>query len=154
MIQNADSSSPLPPRAALWPQDHQPTPFQREVIRAVRRLLPGDLVTYGGLAEEIGRPGGGQAVANVLRRAPGLPWWRVVPAGGRLYCTHAPLQAPLLEAEGHVVDDDRRVHRAARQLGRSGRGTRRDPRAEGRGESPAVALRSNRSGRVAPSGGG
>ena len=110
MIQNADSSSPLPPRAALWPQDHQPTPFQREVIRAVRRLAPGDLVTYGGLAEEIGRPGSGQAVANVLRRASGLPWWRVVPSGGRLYCTHAPSQAPLLEAEGYVVDDDRRVH--------------------------------------------
>jgi methylated-DNA-protein-cysteine methyltransferase related protein len=79
------------------------------VIAAVADLAEGELVTYGELAEELGRPGGGQAVANVLRSAPGLPWWRVVPAGGRLYRTHAPVQAPLLEAEGHHVDDHRRV---------------------------------------------
>ncbi len=72
-------------------------------------LREGELITYGELAEEVGRPGGGQAVANVLRRAPGLPWWRVVPAGGRLYCSHAPVQAPLLESEGHRIDDQRRV---------------------------------------------
>ena len=80
------------------------------MVKAVAHLAPGDLVTYGELAEELGRPGGGQAVANVLRSAPGLPWWRVVPADGRLYRTHAPVQAPLLEAEGHVVDENRRVH--------------------------------------------
>ncbi len=79
------------------------------MIDAVRALGKGDLVTYGELAEELGRPGGGQAVANVLRSAPGLPWWRVVPAGGRLYCSHAPVQAPLLEAEGHSVDEHRRI---------------------------------------------
>ena len=71
---------------------------------------PGDLLTYGDLAAELGRPGAGQAVANVLRCAPDLPWWRVVPAEGRLYRSHAPTQQPLLEAEGHVVDEHRRVH--------------------------------------------
>ncbi len=79
------------------------------MIDAVRALSEGELVTYGELAEELGRPGGGQAVANVLRSVPGLPWWRVVPAGGRLYCTHEPVQAPLLEAEGHVIDEHRRI---------------------------------------------
>jgi methylated-DNA-protein-cysteine methyltransferase-like protein len=103
-------SEPCPPNATPWPDDHEPTPFQRAVIDAVRRLQPGDLVTYGELAEELGRPGGGQAVANVLRHATRLPWWRVVPAEGRLYRTHAPTQAPLLEAEGHTVDEHRRVH--------------------------------------------
>jgi lipoprotein-anchoring transpeptidase ErfK/SrfK len=58
------------------------------VIAAVAALEPGELISYGELAEEIGRPGSGQAVANVLRCAPGLPWWRVVPADGRLYCRH------------------------------------------------------------------
>ena len=53
---------------------------------------------------------GGQAVANVLRGVPGLPWWRVLPAGGRLYRDLAPVQAPLLEAEGHRVDGHLRVH--------------------------------------------
>lgn len=100
---------PLPPGWAPWPDDHEPTAFQRAVVAAVAALEPGDLVTYGDVAEEIGRPGSGQAVANVLRRAADLPWWRVVPGDGRLYRTHAPVQQPLLEAEGHVVDEDRRV---------------------------------------------
>ena len=86
-----------------------PTAFQRAVIDAVAELEVGELVTYGELAAELGRPGGGQAVANVLRAAPGLPWWRVVPADGRLYRTHEPVQAPLLVAEGHQVDEHRRV---------------------------------------------
>ncbi|HEY9557686.1 MAG TPA: MGMT family protein [Acidimicrobiales bacterium] len=101
---------PLPPHAAPWPDDHRPTEFQQAVIDAVSELRAGELVSYGELAEELGRPGGGQAVANVLRRAPGLPWWRVVPAEGRLYRTHAPTQGPLLEAEGHHIDEHRRVH--------------------------------------------
>jgi methylated-DNA-protein-cysteine methyltransferase-like protein len=101
---------PPPPRATPWPEDHEPTAFQQQVVDAVAALGPGDLVTYGELAEELGRPGGGQAVANVLRSAPGLPWWRVLPAEGRLYRSHAPTQAPLLEAEGHRVDEHRRVH--------------------------------------------
>jgi methylated-DNA-protein-cysteine methyltransferase-like protein len=79
------------------------------VIDAVLDLEPGDLVTYRELAEQIDRPGASQAVANVLRSAPGLPWWRVTPSDGRLYRTHAPTQQPLLEAEGHTVDADRRV---------------------------------------------
>jgi len=99
----------LPPNAAPWPEGHEPTPFQRAVIDAVRALPEGELVTYGELAEELGRPGGGQAVANVLRGVSGLPWWRVVPAEGRLYCSHAPVQTPLLEAEGHVIDERRRI---------------------------------------------
>ncbi len=100
---------PSPPNAAPWADDHVPTEFQRAVVDALRQLPPGELVTYGELAEEIGRPGAGQAVANVLRRAPDVPWWRVVPSDGRLYCSHAPVQAPLLEAEGHHIDDERRV---------------------------------------------
>jgi len=76
----------------------------------VRSLRRGDLATYGEVAEEIGHPGSAQAVANVLRAATGLAWWRVIPGDGRLYRTHAHVQAPLLEAEGHRVDDQRRVH--------------------------------------------
>jgi alkylated DNA nucleotide flippase Atl1 len=100
---------PEPPNAAPWPDDHRPTPFQQAVVDAVARLGAGDLVTYGEVAEEIGRPHSAQAVANVIRSAPHLPWWRVLPADGRLYCSHAPVQGPLLEAEGHVVDEERRV---------------------------------------------
>jgi alkylated DNA nucleotide flippase Atl1 len=100
---------PPPPNVAPWPDDHELTLFQRAVVDAVAALAPGEVVTYGEIAEEIGRPGSGQAVGNVLRAAPDLPWWRVVPADGRLYRSHAPTQRPLLEAEGHRVID-RRVH--------------------------------------------
>lgn len=103
---------PLPPRAAPWPEDHRPTAFQQLVVDAVAALAPGELATYGDIALEIERPGSGQAVANVLRSAPDLPWWRVLPATGRLYCSHLPTQGPLLLAEGHVIDGHRRVHAA------------------------------------------
>ena len=99
---------PLPPNAR--PLDTPRTAFQIAVVDAVAALRPGDLVSYRDLAEELGRPGGAQAVANVLRTVPGLPWWRVLPSDGRLYRSHAPIQAPLLEAEGHHVDEHRRVH--------------------------------------------
>lgn len=110
-------TQPSPPNATPWPDDHVSTDFQRAVVGALRRLPAGELVTYGDLAEEIGRPGAGQAVANVLRCAPDVPWWRVVPADGRLYCSHAPVQAPLLEAEGHHVDAERRVRARASTSG-------------------------------------
>lgn len=75
----------------------------------VLALGSGDLATYREIAEQLGRPAAAQAVANVLRSAPDLPWWRVTPSDGRLYRTHAPVQQPLLEAEGHTVDGERRV---------------------------------------------
>jgi uncharacterized protein YecE (DUF72 family)/alkylated DNA nucleotide flippase Atl1 len=86
------------------------TDFQHAVVEVVRGLQPGDLLTYGEAALEAGRPGAAQAVANTLRRVPGLPWWRVLPSGGRLYRTHAPVQTPLLTLDGHHVDEHRRVH--------------------------------------------
>ncbi len=85
------------------------TVFQRRVVAVVEATRAGDVLTYAEVALEAGHPGSAQAVANVLRRVPGLPWWRVVPTSGRLYRTHAPTQAPKLAAEGVRVDADRRV---------------------------------------------
>jgi methylated-DNA-protein-cysteine methyltransferase-like protein len=82
------------------------------VLATVEELEVGDLATYAEVAEAAGHPGAGQAVANVLRSATGVPWWRVVPADGRIYRTHRPAQVPLLEAEGHQVDDDGRLRPA------------------------------------------
>ena len=73
-------------------------------------LCRGPIFTAFAVGIELGRPGGAQAIANVLRTVPGLPWWRVLPSDGRLYCSHAPTQVPLLEAEGHRIDEHRRVH--------------------------------------------
>jgi methylated-DNA-protein-cysteine methyltransferase-like protein len=112
LARNAHAPS-APPNAVPWPDDHRATAFQRAVVRTVRALRRGELATYREIAEEAGHPGAGQAVANVLRSAPDVPWWRVLPADGRLYCSHAPAQTPLLEAEGHRIDEHRRVHPAS-----------------------------------------
>jgi len=85
------------------------TDFQQAVVDVVAALAPGEVVSYAEVAVEAGRPGSAQAVANVLRRVPGLPWWRVVPTSGRLYSSHEPVQRPLLEAEGVAIDGDRRL---------------------------------------------
>lgn len=99
---------PLPPGGHPEPPDRLTT-FQTHVVEVVEATAPGDVLTYTEVALEAGHPGSAQAVANVLRRVPGLPWWRVVPTSGRLYRTHAPTQAPLLAAEGVHVDEDRHV---------------------------------------------
>lgn len=99
----------LPPGARPWPDDHRLTRFQAAVVRVVAGLGVGELATYAEVAEEAGHPGAGQAVANVLRSAPDLPWWRVLPSDGRVYRTHASVQVPLLEAEGHLLDESLRV---------------------------------------------
>ena len=106
-------SPPLPPGGHPEPPEVL-TPFQAHVVEVVEATSPGDVLTYTEVALEAGHPGSAQAVANVLRRVPGLPWWRVVPSSGRLYRTHAPTQAPLLTAEGVHVDEDRHVRTAGR----------------------------------------
>ena len=80
------------------------TVFADAVVRVVGALEPGDVVTYGEVAEEAGFPGAVRAVGNVLARADvDLPWWRVVAAGGRLAPGHEDRQARLLRREGVTV---------------------------------------------------
>lgn len=99
---------PLAPHGAPVAPERLTT-FQRDVVDVVGSIPPGQVLTYDEVARESGHPGAAQAVANVLRRVPGLPWWRVVPSDGRVYRTHAPTQVPLLRAEGVEVDGDRRL---------------------------------------------
>jgi len=63
------------------------TPFQREVWSALGEVAYGELVTYGALAEALGRPSSVRAVAAAIGRNPLLvvvPCHRVIGAGGRL----------------------------------------------------------------------
>jgi methylated-DNA-protein-cysteine methyltransferase-like protein len=80
-----------------------PTDFQERVVALVEGLAPGEIVTYGELALEAGRPGAARAVGNIMARVDGLPWWRVVRADGRLLPGHEPEQARRLRAEGVTV---------------------------------------------------
>ena len=58
--------------------------------------------TYGALAKAAGWPGAARQVARVLRAVPGLPWYRVVGAGGAIKCAgeYAAEQRFRLEMEG------------------------------------------------------
>jgi len=98
--------------------------FTDAVVRVITAIRPGEVATYGEVAEEAGYPGAARAVGGVLARSDGLPWWRVVAANGRLVPGHELEQARRLRAEGTPVLRHRVVTDAGR--GRAGRrGTRR-----------------------------
>ena len=86
------------------------TDFEDAVVGVISSLQPGDVLTYGEVAEEAGYPGAARAVGTLLRTSGGdLPWWRVVGAGGRLRTPDRFRQANLLAADGVLVVDDRVV---------------------------------------------
>ncbi|HMJ79196.1 MAG TPA: MGMT family protein [Iamia sp.] len=86
-----------------------PEPDLTRAIEAVlRSLVPGDIVTYGEVAEEAGWPGRSRAVGRVLSTSGGsFAWWRVVNAAGRLVPGHEEEQARRLAEEGIAVDLER-----------------------------------------------
>ena len=78
--------------------------FQIRVLRAVRRIPPGRVATYGDVAGAAGVPWAARAVGNIMKgcRVPGVPCHRVIAAGGRLggYGGSEALKRALLAAEG------------------------------------------------------
>lgn len=77
--------------------------FTNAVVQVLEALEPGTVMSYGEVATEAGYPGAARAVGNLLRTVPGLPWWRVVNASGRLVPGSEQEQAQLLRAEGVKV---------------------------------------------------
>jgi methylated-DNA-protein-cysteine methyltransferase-like protein len=83
--------------------------FEQAVRRVVAAVDPGEVVTYGEVAAEAGRPGAARAVGRFLAGSGGrLPWWRVVAADGRLVPGHEAEHRRRLRAEG-VDAGERRV---------------------------------------------
>jgi methylated-DNA-protein-cysteine methyltransferase-like protein len=72
------------------------------IERVIRSIPRGKVSTYGGIARIAGYPGAARLVARVLRRSYGLPWQRVLGAGGQIKLTgdSAIEQRLRLEAEG------------------------------------------------------
>jgi methylated-DNA-protein-cysteine methyltransferase-like protein len=84
------------------------TDFEERIADVLDGLGPGDVVTYGDVAAEAGRPGAARAVGRYLRdHGAGHPWWRVVTASGRLVPHGEEEHARRLRAEGVVVVDGR-----------------------------------------------
>jgi methylated-DNA-protein-cysteine methyltransferase related protein len=73
-----------------------------KIERAIRAIPRGKVSTYGGVARAAGFPGSARMVARVLRRGFGLPWQRVLGAGGQIKLTgdSAIEQRLRLESEG------------------------------------------------------
>ena len=81
------------------------TEWEEAVDQVLLGLQPGDLVTYGEVALEAGRPGAARSVGTILAGSGGrYPWWRVVNASGRLVPGHEAEQARRLRREGIEVD--------------------------------------------------
>ena len=81
----------------------------------MRDLRPGEVVSYGFVAEQAGYPGRARAVGAYLATHDDAPnWWRVVAANGEIRAPRPALQAQLLAAEGVDVVDGRVRRRLSR----------------------------------------
>jgi methylated-DNA-protein-cysteine methyltransferase related protein len=80
----------------------QSATMRLKIEHAIRSIPRGKVSTYGGIAKLAGYPGAARLVARVLRRGYGLPWQRVLGAGGQIKLTgdSAIEQRLRLEAEG------------------------------------------------------
>lgn len=92
------------------PLDLEVGPFERQVLDFLRTLPRGATVTYGEIAQRLGRPRAARAVGNACARNPApvlIPCHRVVPASGGLGAYSGgdgpATKRRLLEREGAVV---------------------------------------------------
>jgi methylated-DNA-protein-cysteine methyltransferase related protein len=92
-------------------------PTMREkIIATIRRIPRGNVSTYGAVAKAAGFPGAARQVVAALRGAVGLPWQRVLGAGGaiKLRGDYAFEQRFRLQAEG-VIFRGRKVDMKAHE---------------------------------------
>jgi methylated-DNA-protein-cysteine methyltransferase-like protein len=99
------------------------------VYTLVKKIPRGKVATYGQVAKAVKLPGGARAAGRAMAACPagqGVPWHRVVGAGGRLLLRepNAGLQRKLLESEGLVLAEKRILDFSSRQW-RPGKSRRR-----------------------------
>ena len=88
--------------------------MEERFLAVLVALQPGEVVSYGDVAEVAGYPGRSRAVGRLLATTSvDVPWWRVVRGDGRLATTPPTEQAGLLRAEGVVVRAGRVVEAPA-----------------------------------------
>jgi len=82
------------------------------IYELVKRTPRGRVVTYGQVAKALRLAGGARTAGRAMAACPsgrGIPWHRVVGAGGRLLIRepYASLQRKLLESEGVGIAEKR-----------------------------------------------
>jgi methylated-DNA-protein-cysteine methyltransferase related protein len=83
----------------------KPSGSWNAIYKFVRQIPRGSIITYGGVAKKIRLSGGARVVGYAMAATPngsGVPWHRVVGAGGHLRLNEplVSLQRKLLESEG------------------------------------------------------
>ncbi len=79
---------------------------ERRIIDVLVALQPGEVTTYGDVAETAGYPKRSRLVGRILATTDvEVPWWRVVNAAGRLVPGHEHVQTELLLEEDVIVRD-------------------------------------------------
>jgi methylated-DNA-protein-cysteine methyltransferase related protein len=84
------------------PSSVQSAKARLRIELVIRQIPKGKVSTYGAIAQAAGLPGASRQVAQILHRGFGLPWQRVLGAGGeiKLRGDSAIEQRLRLEAEG------------------------------------------------------
>jgi methylated-DNA-protein-cysteine methyltransferase-like protein len=80
---------------------------ERRILDVILALQPGEVVSYGDIAEVAGYPKQSRLVGRILSTSDlDLPWWRVVNAAGRLVPGHEREQSTLLREEDVTIRND------------------------------------------------
>jgi methylated-DNA-protein-cysteine methyltransferase related protein len=89
---------------------------ERRILDVLMALQPGEVTTYGDIAEVAGYPKLSRLVGRILTLTDQeVPWWRVVNCSGRLVPGHEREQSALLRDEDVTV---RNNHVKSAPLGR------------------------------------
>ncbi|QHW31688.1 DNA methyltransferase [Paenibacillus rhizovicinus] len=86
------------------------TPFTADVVKIIRSIPEGRVMTYGGIAARAGSPRAARQVVRILHSMSGkhdLPWHRVINAKGEIAIGSDEgrfMQRALLEEEGVYVN--------------------------------------------------
>lgn len=110
----------------------------KPVYKLVKKIPRGRVITYGQLAKALRLPGGARTAGRAMAACPsgqGVPWHRVVGAGGALLIRepYASLQRKLLESEGLELAEKRILDFKAHQWRPAKAPRRRSPKANQRG---------------------
>jgi methylated-DNA-protein-cysteine methyltransferase-like protein len=65
-------------------QIKQPNPKAQRIRQTILKIPRGHVSSYGAIARAAGLPNGARLVVRTLSQSHGLPWHRVVAAGGRI----------------------------------------------------------------------
>lgn len=90
------------------PKPDQNEERERRIIDVLITLQPGEVTTYGDIAEMAGYPKLSRLVGRILSTTDvEVPWWRVVNRAGRLVPGNERVQTELLLEEDVVIRDGR-----------------------------------------------